>query len=106
MKIAIIVILVLVVAVVAFIMIARRGLARMQHYQFAHEVLPTQLFADPASVIIPLVSPASGSPGGRDFLLQLWEATGQTAGDGIVVPPDGLDYATEVFGNPNSTACL
>ncbi len=52
MKIAIIVIFVLVVAVIAFIIIARRGLARMQHYRFAHHVLPTQLFADPASVAI------------------------------------------------------
>jgi hypothetical protein len=106
MKIAIILVLVLVLAVVIFIIIARRGLARMQHYQFAHDVLPTQLFADPASVIIPLIAPDSTSPGGRDSLLALWEAAGQTSGDGIVVPPDGLDYTTDVFGHPNSTACL
>ncbi len=84
MKTAIIVIVVLVVAFVAFIIIARRGMARMQHYQFAHDVLPTQLFADPASVILPLIAPDSTSPGGRDFLLALWDAAGQTAGDGIV----------------------
>jgi hypothetical protein len=104
--IAVIVVLVVIVAVVAFIAVARRSLARMQHYQFAHDVLPTQLFADPASVIIPLIAPESANPGGRDFLLELWEAAGQTAGDGILVPPDGLDYSTDVFGHPNSTACL
>src|SRR5436190_2198872 len=106
MKIAIIVVLVLVVAVVAFIIIARRGLARMQHYQFAHDVLPTQLFADPASVIVPLIAPDSSSPGGRELLLGLWEAAGQTSRDGIVVRSDGLDYTTDIFGHPNSTACL
>ena len=64
MKIALIIVLVLVVAVVAFIIIARRGLARMQHYQFAHDLLPTQFFADPSSVVIPLIAPDSTSPGG------------------------------------------
>ena len=106
MKIAFIVFLVLVVAVVAFMIIARRGLAWMQHYHFAHEVLPAQLFADPASVILPLVAPNSSSPGGRDFLLHLWESAGQPSGDGTAVPPDGLDYTTDVFGHPNSTVCL
>lgn len=96
----------LVVAVVAFIIIARRGMARMQHYQFAHDVLPTQLFADPESVIMPLIAPDSTDPGGRDLLLALWEAAGETSRDGIVVLPDGLDYSADVFGHPNSTAFL
>jgi hypothetical protein len=106
MKIALIVASVLIFAVVAFVIIARRGLARMQHYQFAHDVLPTQLFFDPASVIMPLIAPETTNPGGRDFLLTLWQAAGETSQDGIVVPADGLDYTTDVFGHPNSTACL
>lgn len=106
MRIALIVVLVLVVLVVAFIIVARRGLARMQHYSFAHDVLPTQLFAAPTSVIIPLIAPETTKPGGRNLLLTLWEAAGQCSQDGIVVPPDGLDYTTDVFGHPNSTACL
>ncbi len=108
MKIAIIVAVVLVVAFVAFLLLARRGLAWMRHYQFAHEVLPRQLFADPATVIIPLIAPASSSRGGRDFLLHLWAAAGGSPEDGVgdVVPPEGLDYTTDVFGHPNSTVCL
>jgi len=106
MKIAIVVFLVLVVAVVAFLIIARRGLAWLQNYHFAHEVLPTHLFADPASVIIPLIAPESSGLGGRDFLLQLWKESGEPSDDGSIVLPEGLDYTTDVFGHPNSTACL
>jgi hypothetical protein len=106
MKIALIILLGLVVLVIAFIFVARRGLARMQHYQFAHDLLPSELFANPASVILPLIAPDSATPGGRDMLLALWEEAGRRSGDGIVVPPDGLDYTTDVFGHPNATACL
>lgn len=101
MKLALVVILVLVISLVALILIVSRSVARMQHYQFAHNLLPNELFRDPDSVLMSLIG-----PNGRDFLLHLWEVAGETYGDGRVVTPDGLALTHEVFGHPNSTACF
>jgi hypothetical protein len=89
---------VLVAAGLGLFVVAVARLPRMHHWTFAHQLLPTQLFADPTSVLDLLISPTGASEEGRRFLLQLWDQ----AGTGV--PPDGLAYSTEVLGHPNSTA--
>jgi hypothetical protein len=39
--------------------------ARMQHYIFAHQLLPAQMFADPSTVLVPMVSETGYSGEGR-----------------------------------------
>jgi hypothetical protein len=105
MKIAIFAILGLVVlcAVAWFIgLICYR--ARMQHYIFAHQLLPLQMFAEPVAVLAPMLSPTGFSPEGREHLLRFWEAAGEGHSDKDLVSPDELTYSMEVLGHPNSTA--
>ena len=78
--------------------------ARMQHYIFAHQLLPAQMFADPATVLVPMVSETGYSEEGRAHLLQFWEAAGEGQSGDDVVRADGLTYSMEVLGHPNSTA--
>src|SRR5258705_13991553 len=71
MKIAIFIILGLVVLcavawVIGFIFFR----ARMQHYVFAHQLLPSQMFAEPVAVLVPMVSPTGFSSEGREHLLR------------------------------------
>lgn len=95
-----------IVGLIADIVIARGGSQRMQHYAFAHVVLPYELFLSTDSIIFPLIKlDSSQNPDGRDFLVSLWDLAGKPAGYGVV-PPDGLDYTIEVFSHPNSTAFL
>ena len=78
--------------------------ARMQHYVFAHQSLPSQMFAEPVAVLVPMVSPTGFSPEGREHLLRFWEAAGEGHTDKDLVAPDELTYSMEVLGHPNSTA--
>ena len=103
MLIALAIVAVLAVAVIGLFIVVRRNLPRMHHYQFAHVALPTQVFASPDAVILPLLSPDRATPGGREALLPLWEEVGQaTAAE--FVPAEGLEYSIEILGHPNSTA--
>lgn len=105
MKIAIFVVLgVLVACVVGWFIAFLRYRARMQHYIFAHQLLPSQMFAEPAAVLAPMVSPTGFSSEGRDHLLRFWEAAGEGQTGGDLASPDALTYSMEVLGHPNSTA--
>ena len=107
MKIAIFSILgVVVVCVIAWVIGLIFYRARMQHYVFAHQLLPAQLFAEPLAVLAPMVSPTGFSPEGREHLLRFWEAAGDGYGDKDLVAPDSLTYSMVVLGHPNSTAFL
>jgi len=78
--------------------------ARMQHYVFAHQLLPSQMFAEPVAVLAPMVSPTGFSPEGREHLLRFGEAAGEGHTDKDLVSPDELTYSMDVLGHPNSTA--
>ena len=105
MKIAIFIILgVLVVAAIAWVIGFIFFRARMQHYVFAHQLLPSQMFAEPVAILAPMVSPTGFSPEGREHLLRFWEAAGEGHTDKDLVSPDDLTYSMEVLGHPNSTA--
>jgi hypothetical protein len=78
--------------------------ARMQHYVFAHQLLPSQMFAEPVAVLVPMVSATGFSPEGREHLLRFWEAAGEGRTGKDLVSPDALTYSMEVLGHPNSTA--
>lgn len=105
MKIAIFIILgVVVLAAVAWVIGFIFFRARMQHYIFAHQLLPTQMFTEPFAVLTPMVSPTGFSPEGREHLLRIWEAAGEGQTDKDLVSPDALTYSMEVLGHPNSTA--
>jgi hypothetical protein len=97
---------VLVLAVVAFFIAMKLFAARMQHYIFAHQLLPAQALYFPAETLVPLVDASGSSQAGREHLLDFW----QTAGEGLsgkhLVPSDGLKYQMVVLGHPNSTAFL
>ena len=80
--------------------------ARMQHYIFAHQLLPSHMFAEPLAVLGPMVSSAGFSPEGREHLLRFWEAAGEGLSAKDSVSPDALTYSMEVLGHPNSTAFL
>ena len=80
--------------------------ARQQHYQFAHQLLPKHLFAEPAAVLIPMVSASGFSEEGRAHLLQFWEAAGEGYSGAHLVSSDALTYSMQVLGHPNSTAFL
>src|SRR3954470_15816129 len=105
MKIALFIILgVVVLSAVAWVIGFILYRARMQHYVFAHQLLPSQLFARPVAVLAPMVSPTGFSPEGREHLLRFWEAAGEGHTDKDLVSPDELTYSMEVLGHPNSTA--
>ena len=78
--------------------------ARMQHYVFAHQLLPSQMFANPVAVLTPMVSPTGFSAEGREHLLRFWEAAGEGQSGKDLVSPESLTYSMEVLGDPNSTA--
>ena len=74
---------------------------RVVHHRFAHQVLRRQVFDDPARVIGTLQG-----PGGRKYLLDLWEATCHAAGvDPAAVPPTGLESEMTQVG-PYSAAVV
>ena len=106
MHIILIILGVIVVCVVAFFIACKFMLARLQHHQFAHQVLPKALFADPSAVLVPLVSATGSSAEGREHLLRFWEAAGEDASENHKVSPDSLTYSMVVLGHPNSTAFL
>ena len=107
MKIAIFVILgIVVVCVVGWVIAFVRYRARMQPYNFAHQLLPSQLFAEPVAVLAPMISSTGFSDAGREHLLQFWEAAGEGQSGTDLVPSDSLTYSMEVLGHPNSTAFL
>lgn len=107
MKVAILIILgVLVVGTIAWVVGFIFFRARMQHYLFAHQLLPSQMFADPVTVLGPMASATGSSEEGRGHLLQFWEAAGEGHSGQDLVSPDSLTYSTEVLGHPNSTAYL
>jgi len=107
MKIAIFIFLgVLVVCAIAWLIAFIFYRARMQHYIFAHQLLPSQMFAKPFAVLAPMVSPTGLSPEGREHLLRFWEAAGEGQTGKDLVSPDSLTYSMEVLGHPNSTAFL
>lgn len=107
MKITIIVILaLLVVAVVIFIIAFIKYRARMQHYTFAHQYLPKQMFAEPYGVLVPMVDKTGFSAAGLEHLRLFWEAAGEGFGGKDLVSSDALTYSMVVLGDPNSTAFL
>jgi hypothetical protein len=74
---------------------------RAVHSRFAHQVLRRQVFDDPAKVIGTLQG-----PGGRKYLLDLWEATCHAAGvDPAAAPPTGLESEMTQVG-PYSAAVV
>ena len=107
MKIAVFIVLgVIVVAAIAWLIGFIFFRARMQHYIFAHQWLPSQMFADPVTVLGVLASATGSSVEGRAALRAFWEAAGEGQSGQDVVSPDALTYSTEVIGHPNSTAYL
>jgi hypothetical protein len=78
--------------------------ARIQHYVFAHQALPLEMFADPELVLVPMVNAKGFSEEGRQHLLQFWEAAGEGCPARDLVAADELTYSMEVLGHPNSTA--
>lgn len=79
---------------------------RMQHYNFAHRLLPQEMFNGPADVLVPMLSAKGFSEEGREHLLGFWEAAGERIPPKNLVPADSLTYSMEVLGHPNSTAYL
>ena len=74
---------------------------RAVHHRFAHQVLRRQVFEDPARAIGTLQG-----PGGRKYLLDLWEATCHAAGaDPAAAPPLGLESEMTQVG-PYSAAIV
>ena len=74
---------------------------RAVHNRFAHQVLRRQVFDDPARAIGTLQG-----PGGRKYLLDLWEATCHAAGaDPAAVLPAGLESEMTQVG-PYSAAIV
>ena len=107
MKIAIIVILgLLFLCVIAWVIGFIFYRARMQLYIFAHQLLPSQMFADPSAVLVPMVSPEGYSDEGRAHLLRLWDAAGEGQSGKDLVSSESLTYLMVVLGHPNSTAFL
>jgi hypothetical protein len=106
MHIILIIVGVLVVCIVVFFIAYKLFSARMQHYQFAHQLLPKQLFAEPVAVLVPMVSATGFSNEGREHLLRFWEAAGQDYSGQHLVASDSLTYSMVVLGHPNSTAFL
>jgi hypothetical protein len=105
MKIAIFIILgLLMLCVIAWVIGFIFYRARMQHYVFAHQLLPSKMFAEPVAVLVPMVSPTGFSPEGREHLLRFWEAAGEGHSDKDRVSSNELTYSMEVLGHPNSTA--
>jgi hypothetical protein len=78
--------------------------ARMQHYVFAHQLLPSTLFANPNPLLVPLVSEQGSSRAGRDHLLKIWQAAAEGLPEQDHVSGESLAYSMEVLGHPNSTA--
>jgi hypothetical protein len=97
---------VLVVAAIAWVIGFIFFRARMQHYIFAHQWLPSQMFGDPVTVLGALASATGSSEEGRIALRAFWEAAGEGQSSKDVVSSDALTYSTEVLGHPNSTAYL
>lgn len=74
---------------------------RAVHDRFAHQELRRQVFDDPAGVVGTLQG-----PGGRAYLLALWETTCRAAGvDPSAAPPAGLESETTQVG-PYSAAVV
>jgi len=78
--------------------------ARMQHYIFAHQALPLEMFGEPILMLAPMISATGYSEEGREHLLQFWSAAGRYCKERDLVPADELTYSMEVLGHPNSTA--
>jgi hypothetical protein len=78
--------------------------ARMQHYVFAHQALPLELFAEPELMLAPLIDATGFSEAGRQHLLRFWEASAEGCEARDLVSADELTYSMEVLGHPNSTA--
>ncbi len=106
MYIALIVVGVLAALVAAFFIAAKLFAARMQHYVFAHQLMPAQMFAEPFAVLAPMVDAKGFSKQGREHLLEFWDAAGAGCSGKHLVPSDAVTYKMAVLGHPNSTAFL
>ena len=78
----------------------------MQHYLFAHVLLPGELFAEPGLFLETLLSPTGRRPEGARFLTQVWAEAGVQATDRVTVSAEGLDYSSELLGTPRAMVYL
>ena len=78
----------------------------MQHYVFAHQLLPKQMFAEPFAVLAPMIDEKGFSKQGRDHLIQFWEAAGEGFSGKHLVPSDALTYRMVLTPHPNTTMFL
>ncbi|MFQ5605678.1 MAG: hypothetical protein ACE5HS_20605 [bacterium] len=64
---------------------AKKSETRLQHYQFAHKLLPRLFFSDPANMKIVL------DLGGLDFIKSIWDKFGSEFGDTERIGSENLD---------------
>jgi hypothetical protein len=81
---------VLAVLIIVWVLMFMFGRARMQHYVFAHQTLPSCTFENPQVVLTPLVSGQGFSAEGRKHLLKLWEVAAEGLPEQDLVSGDTL----------------
>ena len=110
MKIAIVIVLIviglLLMGVIAFVIGYIFFRTRLQHYIFAHQLLPSQMFADPVTVLAPMVSSNGYSDEGHSHLLEFWETAGEGLSEKDLASSDSLSYSMVMLGHPNAMAYL
>jgi hypothetical protein len=95
---------ILAVVVIFWVLMFMFGRARMQHYVFAHQTLPSSVFENHQVILTPLVSAKGSSSEGRMHLLKLWQVAAEGLPEQDLVSGDTLAYSMVVLGHPNSTA--
>jgi hypothetical protein len=81
-----------------------RNQPRMQHYMFAHDVVPRAVLADPVSFLPHLLSNGRTKATESQLLVRWWAEAKQSAPLSAEIPLEEMQYRTEVLGHPNATA--
>jgi hypothetical protein len=81
-----------------------RSQPRMQHYMFAHDVVPRAVLADPVACLPHLLLNGLSVATKNQLLVGWWDEAKQSAPLGAGIPLEQMKYRTEVLGHPNATA--
>jgi hypothetical protein len=83
-----------------------RSQPRMQHYMFAHDVVPQAIFNDPIGCLPLLLSNGRSSAKQSELLTTWWQQAKQSAPFAAEIPVEEISFRTEVLGHPNATAFI
>jgi hypothetical protein len=77
---------------------------RLQHYFFAHRLLPQTIFADPVAVSMPLIITATdrAKPDGVELLETLWQQAHLDPVNEPALPWDATRYEVTCLSHPNN----